>query len=212
MALLGAEWVLYVLVALSIISVAIMIERARFYRRTTQDLAAFREAVRGQVGGAQFDKALENAEARLRARGPQMADFETPLTITLLDHAHSGKAVAPEVLAELAQDSLLKTKLAWDRGLAVLATIGSNAPFVGLFGTVLGIIQAFHELSQKSGTGVQSVTAGISDALISTAVGILVAIPALIAFNLFQRRVRTAVSEAEALKSFLVGKILAHRG
>ena len=112
-----------------------------------------------------------------------------------------------EILTELAQDSVVRARIQWEKNLSVLATIGSNAPFVGLFGTVLGIIKAFHDLSQQAGAGVQTVTSGISEALIATAVGILVAIPAAVAFNLFQRRVRFAVAEAEALKSFLVGKL-----
>jgi biopolymer transport protein ExbB len=95
----------------------------------------------------------------------------------------------------------------WERNLSVLATIGNNAPFIGLFGTVLGIIKAFHDLSQQATTGAATVTSGISEALVATAIGLLVAIPAVIAFNLFQRRVKTALAEAESLKSFLVGKI-----
>jgi len=78
---------------------------------------------------------------------------------------------------------------------------------VGLFGTVLGIIQAFHHLNTQTEAGMSAVTAGISEALIATAVGILVAIPAVVAFNLFQRKVKSALSEAEALKSFLIGKL-----
>ncbi|MBI4924813.1 MAG: MotA/TolQ/ExbB proton channel family protein, partial [Bdellovibrio sp.] len=58
---------------------------------------------------------------------------------------------------------MIQTKILWDKNLAILATIGNNAPFVGLFGTVLGIIRAFHDLSQQVGTGVQTVTAGVAE-------------------------------------------------
>ncbi|MCC7440717.1 MAG: MotA/TolQ/ExbB proton channel family protein, partial [Bdellovibrionales bacterium] len=77
-------------------------------------------------------------------------------------------------------------------------------------GTVLGIIQAFHNLSQNpSGGGLAStVTSGISEALVATAFGILVAIPAVVAFNLFQRRVRTAATEADALRAHLAAQLL----
>jgi biopolymer transport protein ExbB len=78
---------------------------------------------------------------------------------------------------------------------------------VGLFGTVLGIIKAFHDLSQQTTAGSQTVTAGISEALVTTAVGLLVAIPAVIAYNLFQRKVKSAVAEAEALKSYLISSL-----
>jgi biopolymer transport protein ExbB len=114
---------------------------------------------------------------------------------------------APDVLTEVAQDPVMRTRLKWEKNLAVLATIGSNAPFIGLFGTVLGIIKAFHDLSQQAGAGATGVTAGISEALVATAVGLLVAIPAVVAYNVFQRRVKSALGEAEALKSYLVGKL-----
>lgn len=112
------------------------------------------------------------------------------------------------MLEQLARDALLRSKLAWEKNLSILATIGNNAPFIGLFGTVLGIIKAFHDLSQQAAaTGAQGVTSGISEALVATAVGILVAIPAVFAYNMFQRRVKNAVAQAEALKSFMVGKL-----
>lgn len=208
MALLGAEWVLYVLVLLSIISVALILERARYFKRATRDIAAFRDLVRTHIAHGAMDKALDAAENRLKTAGPSNGDFDTQLVITLLEGGAKAKASA-EALEQLARDSLIKSRLNWERGLAVLATIGNNAPFIGLFGTVLGVIQAFHELSQKATAGgAQGVTAGISDALVATAVGILVAIPAAAAFNMFQRRVKTAFGEAEALKSYIVGKLI----
>ena len=129
--------------------------------------------------------------------------MEGEMALALLDRGQG----AVESLAEIAQDSVLRARLAWERGLAILATIGSNAPFIGLFGTVLGIIKAFHDLSQQVGGGAQAVTAGISESLVATAVGILVAIPAVVAFNLFQRKLKAALGEAEALKCFLIGKL-----
>jgi biopolymer transport protein ExbB len=100
----------------------------------------------------------------------------------------------------------VRSKISWDKNLSVLATIGSNAPFIGLFGTVLGIIKAFHDLAHQA-TGAQVVTEGISEALVATAFGLLVAIPAVVAFNFFQRKVKSAVAEADALKSYLIGKL-----
>ncbi|MBM3274146.1 MAG: MotA/TolQ/ExbB proton channel family protein [Candidatus Sericytochromatia bacterium] len=84
----------------------------------------------------------------------------------------------------------LRERNAAERGLVILGTLGNNAPFIGLFGTVLGIIKAFHDLAQSASQGPSAVMAGISEALVATAVGILVAIPAVIAFNLCQRQIR----------------------
>jgi biopolymer transport protein ExbB/biopolymer transport protein TolQ len=75
------------------------------------------------------------------------------------------------------------------RGLSGLATIGSTAPFVGLFGTVVGIINAFKGISSQKATGLSAVAGGISEALVTTALGLFVAIPAVMMFNYFTNRV-----------------------
>lgn len=131
--LIGAEWVLYLLVVMSLVSIALIIERWVFYRRAEQNRAALRTAL------------AEDGEAGLRVH--------------------------------------------LERNLTVLASVGSNAPFIGLFGTVLGIIRAFHNLSGDLTGGADVVMGAISEALVATAVGIFVAIPALAAYNGFQRKV-----------------------
>ena len=201
----GAEWVLYALVAVSVVSVAVMIERWRYYRGAVQGLADFRAEVRTLVASGKHDDALVKAQTRRKAQEQQASrDLETDLAVTLLPM----KGSRPEILNEAAQDTVIRAKIEWERSLPILATIGSNTPFLGLFGTVLGVIKAFHDLAHQSASGASStVMAGVSEALIATAVGILVALPAVVAFNLFQRRVRSAVAEAEALKSYLVGKL-----
>ncbi|OFZ19267.1 MAG: hypothetical protein A2X94_05800 [Bdellovibrionales bacterium GWB1_55_8] len=208
MSLIGAEWVLYLLVVLSIVSIAVIVERAQFYRSASGGLADFRRKLRQAVSEAKWTQARELAQARLaEARNAgKPADLETEMSFALLEGGGQGE-VSVEKLAETAQDSVLRNRVAWEGKLAILATIGSNAPFIGLFGTVLGIIKAFHDLSQQVGGGAQGVTAGISEALVATGVGILVAIPAVVAFNLFQRRLKAGLGEAEALKCFLIGKI-----
>jgi biopolymer transport protein ExbB len=218
MSLLGSEWVLYILVLLSILSVTLMIERARYYRSASRGLAEFRAELKTLVAAGRFEEAFVKAQTRLKTTEASTGarDLETEMATELMalkiatqKDAAQASRLRPELLNETAQDSVIRAKTEWERALPILATIGSNAPFVGLFGTVLGIIQAFHELSKQAGggTGIQSVTSGISEALIATAIGILVALPAVVAFNLFQKRVKGAMSSAEALKSFLVGKI-----
>lgn len=90
-----------------------------------------------------------------------------------------------------------------ERRLGFLATVGSNAPFIGLLGTVFGIMDAFHGLATSSGE-IQAVLIGISNALVATAAGLLVAIPAVVAYNYFQRRVRTILQNLESTKSICV--------
>lgn len=200
--LVGAEWVLYLLVLLSILSVTLILERMRFYRSASKELESFRNQIRVQAGESNWAAAAKTAEARLH-RADYTPDLEAQMALALLTHP---SRKSPDVLTEVAQDPVMRAKLQWERNLSVLATIGANAPFIGLFGTVLGIIKAFHDLSQQAG-GAQTVTSGVSEALVATAVGLLVAIPAVVAYNIFQRKVKAALSEAEALKSFLIGKL-----
>jgi len=131
--LIGAEWVLYLLLFMSLISLALIGERLVFYRRAAENREALRTA--------------------------------------------------------LAKDGEEGLRVHLERNLTILASIGSNAPFIGLFGTVLGIIRAFHELSGDISGGADVVMGAISEALVATAVGIFVAIPALAAYNGFMRRV-----------------------
>jgi biopolymer transport protein ExbB len=90
-------------------------------------------------------------------------------------------------------------RLHYERGLAFLGTLGSNAPFIGLFGTVLGIVRAFHDLATSAALGSQAVMAGIAEALVATAIGLLVALPAVATYNALMRHVETAVVGANAV-------------
>jgi biopolymer transport protein ExbB len=202
--LIGAEWVLYLLVGLSILSIAVIFERFWFYREANRGIVEFRAKIRAAVSAGRWEEVRQTAEKRLATRPAKAPDLEAEMVDSLVRQKKAGTEV--EVLSELAKDSVVRSKISWDRNLSVLATIGSNAPFVGLLGTVLGIIKAFHDLSHQA-SGAQVVTAGLSEALVATAFGLLVAIPAVVAYNIFQRKVKSAVSEADALKSFLVGNL-----
>jgi biopolymer transport protein ExbB len=93
-----------------------------------------------------------------------------------------------------------------ERRLGVLGTLGNNAPFVGLLGTVIGIMLAFEELANagQGAAATAGVMSSIAEALVATAIGLLVAIPAVAAFNWFQRRIRTITSNSEALAHLLL--------
>jgi len=91
-----------------------------------------------------------------------------------------------------------------ERSLTFLATVGSNAPYIGLFGTVLGIMKSFNDLANASSAGQQTVMAGISAALIATAAGLLVAIPAILAFNYFQKQVKAILTGLDSFKEAAV--------
>jgi biopolymer transport protein ExbB len=94
-----------------------------------------------------------------------------------------------------------------ERGLSFLATVGSNAPFLGLFGTVLGIIKAFHDLAINTDEASEAVMAGISEALVATAVGLLVAIPAVVLYNVFSRWVKSRLSRSQSLANLVLARL-----
>ena len=203
--LLGAGWVLWVLVALSILCIAVAVERATYLRLNATNEIALQEAMTAFLkdGDAEtFQGKLDEAggiQARVLAAG--------------LDAADDGSDSVEEVIS----GTLVFEKEKANRRLLVLGTVGSNAPFIGLFGTVLGIIQAFHELSKSKAAEQQAsgaadaasdaVMASISEALVATAIGLMVAIPAVILYNYFQQRVKEVMNESRSLSHLVLAKL-----
>jgi biopolymer transport protein ExbB/TolQ len=112
-----------------------------------------------------------------------------------------------DAVAEAMNGAKTRARQEQEQNLVVLGTLGNNAPFIGLFGTVLGIIAAFEHLSDKPSDVIDAVMGDVSRALVATAVGILVAIPAVVAFNLYQRRVRAEVGRTDALAHVILSQV-----
>lgn len=190
-ALLGAEWVLWLLVVLSVLSVYVMLERWLFFRSVRGADAALRRPLLQAL----VDGDLESAAARV----DKAAGVGGRMVGEML--ANTGKG---HEAIDAARDGVrAEERMRLERNLSFLGTLGANAPFIGLFGTVLGIIRAFEDLAESGlkpgGDQSAAVMAGISEALVATAVGLLVAIPAVVAYNVFQRRVKRMLAEADAL-------------
>ena len=182
---LGAEWVLWLLLLLSVLSFGVMIERAAFFlsRRLRDADGLSRRLLEGDLAGA--------AVAVSGRHG-----IEAEVVRAAAAHA----AMGPQAVREIVSGTIERTRLLYEIRLSFLGTLGNNAPFIGLFGTVLGIIRAFFDLSRNPGAaGTGAVMAGISEALVATAVGLFVALPAVVAYNLFQRALRRAAQRATAL-------------
>jgi biopolymer transport protein ExbB len=193
--LTSAEWVLWVLVTLSVLSIALMLERAVYFathRLPDSEALAVRlargefEAVRAAVG---THKGMEAAVVR---------------------EALAAAAQGADTVEQVIASTVARERPLYERYLSFLGTLGNNAPFIGLFGTVLGIIKAFHDLGNMGAKGAaiqQTVMAGISEALVATAVGLAVAIPAVVAFNVFNRQLKTITSRTNVLGHALVGSL-----
>ena len=195
--LVGAEWVLWLLLLLSLLSIAVMIERGMYYFSLRFDFAALAEDLRRLLLDGKFGDARKQVQA---GRGP--VAFVAQMG---LEEAERGAdAVESAMLGAKA-----RVKLGLERNLAFLGTLGSNAPFIGLFGTVLGIIKAFHDLAGNQAGGIQVVMAGISEALVATAVGLLVAIPAVVGFNVYNRRVRAITAQIDVVAQVILAALRA---
>lgn len=203
---LQAAWVLWLMFGLFVVAVGIIIERALFFRAVRGDVGALAASLDRQLRAADLKGALEALRSSRSAAAAVVAEG--------LAHADLGAEAAEKSMA--GARALQRMRL--ERGLAFLGTLGNNAPFVGLLGTVIGIIGAFEALGAPvEGMAQASAAAGaptavmsaIAEALVATAVGLLVAIPAVAAFNFFQRLLQSTLADTEALSNVLLAHLLA---
>lgn len=181
----GSRWVMWLLIALSVAAVAVMIERAVLFFSSRDDTVR----LRGELRRLLRENDLELARRRLE----ESPSFEARVAAAGL--SAEGVASAEERM----QGETELCRLSMERNLALLGTLGNNAPFVGLLGTVIGIVRSFRELSSSSGQVSAGLMSEIGEALVSTAIGLLVALPAVAAFNLFQRLIRARVGRATVM-------------
>ncbi len=186
-AMLGAGWVMWLLVLLSVVGLAIILERAYYLVSSRDDTRRLREALQKKLD----DGALDEAR-KLVAASPSL---EARIIATGLAAAAHGASSAEEAMS--AERIIARSRL--DRNLAFLGTVGNNAPFVGLLGTVIGIIRAFQALHESAGQVSEGLMAEIGEALVATAIGLLVALPAVAAYNLFQRVIKGRLVYADAM-------------
>jgi biopolymer transport protein ExbB/TolQ len=192
---IGATLVLDLLIVLSVIQLAVIIERAIVFARTR----ANRSTLEGLLAQGLADNDLTNAITHFTG--------ERSLAARVLASGASHVKMGAGAVEEMMKSRLMEEKKALESKLSFLGTLGNNAPFIGLFGTVLGIIRAFADLAHAgAGQASSAVMAGISEALVATAVGLLVALPAVVAYNAFMRVIKNRVTDAESLGA----RLLAH--
>jgi biopolymer transport protein ExbB/TolQ len=201
----GATWVMQLMIALSVASVTIMLERGWFYWSIRDDIPTLAQSLRDRLRTDDMAGALTLLEKSPSA--------EAAVVVAGLREADRGVKSADKAMRGAA--ALQKMKL--ERRLAFLGTLGNNAPFIGLFGTVIGVVQAFEQLG-KQGTAESAaqatnaaaptaVMSAIAEALVATAVGLAVAIPAVAAYNFYQRHTRAVLGNTEALTNVLLAHL-----
>jgi len=183
-----ARLVVITLFIMSAWSIGVMIDRLIAYNGARTQSRQFAPAVAGALREGKLDEAIKIADrfskshlAKVVVAGLQ--EFRAHQ----LSAEISGEEIEASRRALERAEAIVHAEL--KRGISSLATIGSTAPFVGLFGTVLGIINAFKGIATEKATGLGAVAGGISEALVTTAVGLFVAIPAVMMFNYFTNRV-----------------------
>jgi biopolymer transport protein ExbB len=192
---LGAEWVMWLLVAMFAIGVIIAFERMYLFLSTQVDVPGtarnlIRLLEKGEIEGARSlvksGRAMEE-----RVVGDALSMYER----------------GADAVEEVAQASLIREKMRYERALSYLGTIGSNGPFIGLLGTVIGVILSFAELGRNPKGGLEVVGPGISEALVATAVGLLVAIPAVVSFNMFRAALKARTNNTDFLCRLIIAQL-----
>jgi len=185
-AMMGATWIMWLLVALSVGGVAVALERAIYLIRTSENVRKLKQHILALLRAGE----VKEARAQL-ARSPSHV---ASIIAAGLEDPEDGTDSAEERMNGATQ----LAKLRMEKRLAFLGTLGSNAPFIGLLGTVIGIIRAFHSLNDAAGKVTQGLMAEVGEALVATAIGILVALPAIAFFNFFQRIIKARLARASA--------------
>src|SRR5919201_1589339 len=206
-----ARIVVIILFIMSAWSIGVTIDRAMAFSAARKQSRAFAPAVAGGLREGKIDEAIRVAE---RNKKSHLAKVVTAGLQEFRAHTESGDIPGEQIEASKRAleraEAIVHAEL--KRGLGGLATIGATAPFVGLFGTVVGILNAFVGISQQKATGLASVAGGIAEALVTTAIGLFVAIPAVMMFNYLTGRVEAFDVEMDNSSSELIDYFLKRRG
>ena len=189
---LGARGVMAILLVLSVWSVAIMLDRRQVFKREL-----------GSVNLEEVKRLIQAGnQETLRSWAQKNPSFVSGAVLAALD----SKSKQIESIERAVQGYTTEQKLRMEKGLSILATLAANSAFIGLLGTVMGIIQSFGILSSQQGSAMNAVMFGLAEALVTTAIGIFVAVPAAIAYNFFSQKLRDASLQASAVRDFYIAE------
>ncbi|MCU0245042.1 MAG: MotA/TolQ/ExbB proton channel family protein [Bryobacter sp.] len=185
-----AKAVVIILFIESAWSIGVMIDRLMAYSAARKQSRQFAPAVAGALREGKLDEAIKIAD---RYKKSHLAKVVVAGLQEFRAHQLSNEIPGEDIEASKRAleraEAIVQAEM--KRGVSSLATIGSTAPFVGLFGTVVGIINAFKGISTEKSTGLGAVAGGISEALVATAIGLFVAIPAVMVFNYFTNKIES---------------------
>jgi biopolymer transport protein ExbB/TolQ len=198
--------VIFCLALLSVFSVGMIIEKHRRFSSASGQSDKFKPEFKKFLHGGDVQNLIEATRQHQNSHVAQVVSAGVAESDTVAQNG-GDPAASLELVTSALRDSISETLIQLKRGLGFLATIGSTAPFVGLFGTVVGIINAFRSIAATGSGGMSVVSGGIAEALVSTALGIFVAIPAVVAFNHFTGKMETFHVEMNRASSQLVNRL-----
>ena len=185
---------MYVLIPCSILSVAVTIERILYYhRRSKVKREDFMMDIKNQLN-------RDNIRHTVSMCAVMCKDASTPFANVVCAGLNAYGRGGKEITSNMERTIMIETNTL-SRFTAIVGTIGSVAVYIGLFGTVLGIMKAFHNISATGTGGISVVINGISEALITTIAGLCIAVPAVIAYNYFARRIDNFITDMELCAS-----------
>jgi biopolymer transport protein ExbB len=205
-----AKAVVIILFVMSAWSIGVMIDRWLAFSAARKQSRTFAPLVAGALREGKIDEAVRIAERHKKAHLAKVVTAGLQEFQAHQSAAISGEEVEASKRALDRASAIVHAEL--KRGLSGLATIGATAPFVGLFGTVVGIINAFKGIAAEKATGLAAVAGGISEALVTTALGLLVAVPAVWMYNIFTSRVEAFDVEMDNSSSELVDYFVKRAG
>ncbi len=205
-----AKIVVVILFILSVYSFGVMIDRFLMYNNARKQSRLFVQQVAGALKDGKLDEAIAIAERNKKSHIAKV------VATGLSEFQSASQQVSDAEVIEAAKRGLERSvaivHAEMKRGLSALATIGSTAPFVGLFGTVVGILNAFKGIAANKATGLSAVAGGIAEALVTTAFGLLVAVPAVWAYNYFTNKVEAFDVEMDNSSMELINYFILRRG
>ena len=198
--------VMLCLVALSFFSLAVIVEKQRRFRSAMRQSQMFKPVFKNFLRGGEVQQLIDALPKHQTSHVAQVVSAGI-LEYGSVRQSGGDPVASLELVQSALRDSMSETLIQLRWGLGFLATIGSTAPFIGLFGTVVGIINAFRSIAATGSGGMSVVSGGIAEALVSTALGIFVAIPAVVAFNYFTGKIENFHVEVNRASSQLVNRL-----
>jgi biopolymer transport protein ExbB len=195
LAQLGAEWVMWLLLAMGFVAAVLVFERLYLYMSTKVNVTRLAR------------KLLELLQAGRLEQAQELVKKGRAIEERVIADALALYTEGADAVEEIVQASLIKERQRYERSLSYLGTVGSNAPFIGLLGTVIGVILAFAELGRNPKGGLEVVGPGISEALVATAVGLVVAIPSLMSFNWMKGLLKRRLANSDFLARIVVTQL-----